>query len=117
MAETNTKLSCQYCKFFIGGLAIGTCKRFPKTENKHKNDWCGEYSASENALSEVPAHPVNTGFKVIWSEPKVQEIELQALKAPEAVYDINTDAMVSIAETITAEPTPEAPKKRGRPKK
>ena len=111
MAETNTKLSCQYCKFFIGGLAIGTCKRFPKTENKHKNDWCGEYSASENALSEVPAHPVETGFKVIWSEAK------EADSAPEAVYDINTDAMVSIAETITAEPTPEAPKKRGRPKK
>lgn len=111
MAETNTKLSCQYCKFFIGGLAIGTCKRFPKTENKHKNDWCGEYSASENALSEVPAHPVETGFRVIWSEAKEPEA------APEAVYDINTDAMVSIAETITAEPTPEAPKKRGRPKK
>lgn len=111
MAETNTKLTCQYCKFFIGGLTIGSCKRFPKTENKHKNDWCGEYSASENAAFEVPAHPVDTGFKVIWSEEK------EADPAPEAVYDINTDAMVSIAETITAEPTPEAPKKRGRPKK
>lgn len=111
MAETNTKLTCQYCKFFIGGLTIGSCKRFPKTENKHKNDWCGEYSASENAAFEVPAHPVDTGFKVIWSEPKVQEI------APEAVYDINTDAMVNMAEAITAEPTPEPPKKRGRPKK
>lgn len=112
MAETNTKVFCISCRFFIDGLAMGSCKRFPETKNKHRNDWCGEYQLTSSPSAVVPDHPVDTNVKIVWRETPSEPIE-----APTTVYDINTDAMVNIVETVTAEPEPEAPKKRGRPKK
>ena len=44
MAETDIKAKCYDCKHFVDeGAHLGVCKRFPKVENKHKNDWCGEF--------------------------------------------------------------------------
>ena len=44
MAETDIKAKCYDCKHFVDeGAHLGICKRFPKAENKHKNDLCGEF--------------------------------------------------------------------------
>ena len=35
--------SCLDCKFWKRGDIYGECRRFPISENKHQNSWCGEY--------------------------------------------------------------------------
>ena len=41
-------LACRDCKFFKDeGFAIGTCVRYPSTEKKYKDNWCGEFKALE----------------------------------------------------------------------
>ena len=55
MAETDIKAKCYDCKHFVDeGAHLGICKRFPKAENKHKNDWCGEFQAKQVELVALP---------------------------------------------------------------
>ena len=45
MSNINNKNSCESCKYFANSQNIlGSCQRFPSPQNKHQNDWCGEYS-------------------------------------------------------------------------
>jgi hypothetical protein len=34
---------CEVCKFFRDSQIMGSCRRYPVLQNKHANDWCGEF--------------------------------------------------------------------------
>jgi rubredoxin len=39
-------MNCKTCKFWYspkGFDAMGICRRFPATQNKLPDDWCGEF--------------------------------------------------------------------------
>jgi len=35
--------TCLTCEFFRNAQVMGSCRRYPAPQNKHQNDWCGEY--------------------------------------------------------------------------
>ena len=35
---------CEICKYFRDSQIMGSCRRYPVLQNKHANDWCGEFS-------------------------------------------------------------------------
>ena len=43
MADVNN--TCKTCRFWHDQQIIGLCRRYPKVENKHGHEWCGEYAA------------------------------------------------------------------------
>ena len=43
MAEAN----CKSCRFFNNIGALGQCRRFPIFQNRHLNEWCGEFESAE----------------------------------------------------------------------
>lgn len=100
MAVENYKETCNYCRFFVDNDRMGVCNRFPESVNKHMNNWCGEFQASNRKPKEqieiIPA-----------TQPEKQKTQ----------YYIATDTITSMVEAITAEPSPEPVKKPGRPKK
>ena len=100
MAVENNKESCNYCRFFVDNDRMGVCNRFPESVNKHMANWCGEFQSS----SRKPKERIEIISSVQPEKPKTQ-------------YDIATDTITSMVETITAEPTEEPVKKPGRPKK
>lgn len=38
-------MKCIECKYWMDQGYMGSCKRFPVTETKAAQDWCGEYVA------------------------------------------------------------------------
>jgi len=34
---------CEICKYFRDSQIMGSCRRYPVLQNKHANDWCGEF--------------------------------------------------------------------------
>jgi hypothetical protein len=100
MAVENNKETCNYCRFFVDNDRMGVCNRFPESVNKHMNNWCGEFQASNRKPK--------AQIEVI---PAIQ-VEVQTKS-----YDIATDTITSMVEAITAKPSPEPVKKPGRPKK
>jgi len=34
---------CEFCKYFRDSQIMGSCRRYPTLQNKHANDWCGEF--------------------------------------------------------------------------
>ncbi len=45
MADANSIESCSACRFFLApNGAIGVCRRYPTHQNRHGNDWCGEFA-------------------------------------------------------------------------
>lgn len=71
MADANFIESCSACRFFLAPHgAIGVCRRYPTHQNRHGNDWCGEFEQKEEWPSsmELPVlNPIKRGRK-----PKVQ---------------------------------------------
>ena len=48
MADANFIESCSACRFFLAPHgAIGVCRRYPTHQNRHGNDWCGEFGEKE----------------------------------------------------------------------
>lgn len=45
-------IRCNNCRFWNGAQLMGLCRRYPKTENKHEMDWCGEHQPA--AVKMVP---------------------------------------------------------------
>jgi hypothetical protein len=44
MAEVNSIENCHGCRFFLAPTgAMGVCRRNPTYQNRHGNDWCGEF--------------------------------------------------------------------------
>jgi len=106
MADSNIKDSCTSCLFFIEDGRMGTCKRYPTFLIKSPNEWCGEYKFDQ----------VKADLNKAAQEAFIQSHD-PYVTVPTSVYDINTDTITSMVETITSEPTPEPVKKPGRPKK
>jgi hypothetical protein len=48
MAVLKNKDTCNSCRFFSVGERMGSCKRFPLSQNKSNDDWCGEWSLTES---------------------------------------------------------------------
>ena len=41
------KMNCRTCKYWYspkGFDSMGICRRFPQTQNKPPDDWCGEHT-------------------------------------------------------------------------
>lgn len=36
---------CQNCRHWQDQNIIGLCRRYPQYQNKHRQEWCGEWSA------------------------------------------------------------------------
>lgn len=110
MADSNIKDSCTSCLFFIEDGRMGTCKRYPTFLIKSPNEWCGEYK-----FDQVKAD-LNKANQEAFIQSHDPYVTVPSEK-PETVYDITTDTITSMVDTITSEPTPEPVKKPGRPKK
>lgn len=39
-------LNCKSCKFFNNIGALGQCRRYPVFQNRHFNEWCGEFTSA-----------------------------------------------------------------------
>ncbi len=48
----DAKFNCETCIFWLDQKITGLCRRFPRYQNKHKNEWCGEY-VSELGIAET----------------------------------------------------------------
>ena len=48
-------IRCKECLFFgsTSGAVLGLCRRYPASQNKHDQDWCGEFKQGD-----VQAKPV-----------------------------------------------------------
>ena len=46
MAETDSTKTCKDCTYFAlnNSSDIAPCRRYPSYQNRHKNEWCGEFS-------------------------------------------------------------------------
>jgi hypothetical protein len=67
MSSSNFKSSCGNCKHFSDTNNImGSCIRYPTYQNRHANDYCGEYSQSstfgalDNIVQEVTKESIQT---------------------------------------------------------
>jgi hypothetical protein len=45
-----SEIKCGECRFFANGQVMGSCRRYPAQQNKHQNDWCGEFHPAMVAL-------------------------------------------------------------------
>lgn len=67
MADRDSKDSCKNCKFFVESDRMGVCHRFPEAINKHMNNWCGEFLATQatkvvDTLVETLTKPIEVTF-------------------------------------------------------
>lgn len=53
---------CEVCKFFRDSQIMGSCRRYPVLQNKHANDWCGEFVVAIVREEDVSPAPVAGSF-------------------------------------------------------
>jgi hypothetical protein len=54
-------MNCSGCKYFQDQAIMGVCRLYPMTQNKHRNDWCGQFAAIEDRkVAEVPVYDIMT---------------------------------------------------------
>ena len=46
MPETN----CKSCRHFLNTEVLGQCRRYPTYQNRHANEYCGEYATNNVEL-------------------------------------------------------------------
>jgi hypothetical protein len=51
---------CGECKFFRSAQLMGSCRRYPVPQNKHENDWCGEWTEMQLEIVALPVYDVMT---------------------------------------------------------
>ena len=75
-------MKCIDCKWYVGQVNdnYGVCKRYPQTENKSLQDWCGEFASKIIVITPVQEEPVKK-IAIKFEEPRDYE------------YDIHTDEM------------------------
>jgi len=59
--------TCLTCEFFRNAQVMGSCRRYPAPQNKHQNDWCGEYQIKMMAL---PVYDIMTDTTTMPPERK-----------------------------------------------
>lgn len=57
MADNDSSLTCEGCKFFLENGVFGICRRYPAYESRHANNWCGEHSPLPK-LEKPPVEPI-----------------------------------------------------------
>lgn len=40
------KINCKSCRHFLNTEVLGQCRRYPTYQNRHANEYCGEYAAN-----------------------------------------------------------------------
>ena len=55
-------MKCIECKWFVGQTNdnYGVCKRYPTTQNKSQQDWCGEFASKVVVITPVQEEPIKT---------------------------------------------------------
>jgi len=49
--------NCKSCRYFLNTEMMGQCRRFPTYQNRHANEYCGEFAT--NVIStELPIQMV-----------------------------------------------------------
>jgi hypothetical protein len=43
-------VNCKSCRHFLDTEVLGQCRRFPVYQNRHANEYCGEYATKEFVL-------------------------------------------------------------------
>jgi len=49
--------NCKSCRHFLNTEMLGQCRRYPTYQNRHANEWCGEFATDEIAI-DLPIHVV-----------------------------------------------------------
>jgi hypothetical protein len=42
--------NCKSCLHFLNTEVMGQCRRFPTYQNRHANEWCGEFTTKDVVL-------------------------------------------------------------------
>ena len=45
--------NCKSCKYFLVGNQLGQCRRYPSYQNRHENEWCGEFETDSPAFDHL----------------------------------------------------------------
>jgi len=69
---------CENCRFWQNQNIIGLCRRYPQFHNKHRSEWCGEWSAAIIALPVVEMPPETSVAKVKRKYTRRQDAEASA---------------------------------------
>ena len=40
-------VNCKSCRHFLDTEVLGQCRRFPVYQNRHANEYCGEFATKE----------------------------------------------------------------------
>jgi hypothetical protein len=60
--------TCLTCEFFRNAQVMGSCRRYPAPQNKHQNDWCGEYQMK--IMLALPVYDIMTDTTTMPPERK-----------------------------------------------
>jgi len=50
--------NCGICVYYKSAEIMGSCRRYPRSSTKHRNDWCGEFKEAE--FVSVPVYDIMT---------------------------------------------------------
>jgi hypothetical protein len=50
-------VNCMSCRHFLNTEVLGQCRRFPVYQNRHANEYCGEFATKEIS-TELPIQMV-----------------------------------------------------------
>jgi hypothetical protein len=50
--------NCGICVYYKSAEIMGSCRRYPRSITKHKNEWCGEFKEAE--FVSVPVYDIMT---------------------------------------------------------
>jgi len=52
--------NCGGCKFFRNQQIMGICRLYPLHQNKHQNDWCGQFEVAETKMVKLSVYDIMT---------------------------------------------------------
>ena len=44
------EINCKSCRHFLNTEVLGQCRRYPTYQNRHANEYCGEYATNNVEL-------------------------------------------------------------------
>jgi hypothetical protein len=82
MADANFIESCSACRFFLApNGAIGVCRRYPTHQNRHGNDWCGEWTFKKTIVEITQEKIINEAFDEVYAK-RSKEIAAMEIDKP-----------------------------------
>jgi len=66
---------CKSCRYFLGKDTLGQCRRYPVYQNRHENEWCGEFENRKYSDEPTPIPTFESMAReltslTIYQEPK-----------------------------------------------